>query len=87
MKKDGKIVVTSAIKETLAHSEIAHYLFRHFNDDWGDLEEDDKKLNESALKNNDDQIFSMYKREDGQKIYVITEWDRSATTVLYSHEY
>ena len=58
---------------------------RHLAGDWGDLCKEDKKLNDKALKSGD-RLLSAYE-QDGQKIWIITEWDRSVTTVLFPDEY
>lgn len=63
---------------------------RHRTGDWGDLCADDKALNDSAVSNNDDRILSAYilPASDGpKKIYIITEYDRSVTTILFADEY
>lgn len=62
-------------------------LERHLTGDWGDLAEEDKALNDSAVANGDDRIFSSYKFNDHTKVWIITEWDRSATTILFPDEY
>lgn len=66
-------------------------LERHQLGDWGDLEEEDKESNEEALIHND-RLFSCYLvpegiKANGSKIYIITEYDRSVTTILYPSEY
>jgi hypothetical protein len=63
----------------------ADLLDRHISGDWGDLCEEDKKLNNEEL-NNAGRILSAYVH-DGVKFYVITEWDRSVTTILLPEEY
>lgn len=64
---------------------MAPYLIRHFSGDWGDVESDDADANEAALEH-DGRIFSVYK-VDGTKIWIITEADRSRTTVMLPEEY
>jgi hypothetical protein len=59
---------------------------RHLKGDWGDLCEEDKKSNDNALITQD-RLLSKYNYNDGTSIYIITEWDRSATTVLFPSEY
>ena len=54
--------------------------------DWGDLSEEDKKANDKALKNGE-RIMSSYNTENNIRIWVITEWDRSVTTVLLPEDY
>ena len=43
-------------------------------------------MNDDATKNGDDRIFARYNNEEGD-IYIITEYDRSATTILFTYEY
>ena len=52
----------------------------------GDLPNEDKRMNDSAIKNNDDRIVVRYNSEYGDN-NIITEWDRSYTTILFTHEY
>ena len=66
---------------------VVHSLERYQNCDWGDLSKEDKKLNDSAVINNDDRILAKYKYDEETSIYIITEWDRSATTILFPEEY
>ena len=61
-------------------------LFRHINADWGELSEEDKQENEFSLKNSF-RLLSAYERDGVPKIWVITEADRSVTTVLFPNEY
>lgn len=59
---------------------------RHRSGDWGDLDGEDKQLNEKALENGGS-LLSSYKYEDGTKIWIITKADRSVTTILFPEEY
>ena len=62
-------------------------LARHVQGDWGDLCEHDRELNEQALDpDHPTRLFSRYEIDD-EIFYVISEWDRSITTVLRSDEY
>ena len=58
---------------------------RHIRGDWGDLGADDISANVDALAY-DGRVLSSY-LISGTKVYVITEWDRSATTLLLASEY
>ena len=58
---------------------------RYVNGDWGDLCDEDKQANEDALKNGY-RLLGKYNTCRGS-IYIITEWDRSVTTVLFPDEY
>lgn len=62
------------------------YLIRHANGDWGDVCKEDWKSNDEALKNGL-RLLAEYKLPDGRRIWIITEWDRSATTLLFPEDY
>jgi len=66
--------------------DVQKALGRHASGDWGDLCRDDWKLNNSALTQ-EDRILSSYTTREGVKFWIITECDRSATTVLLPDEY
>ncbi|MDE6020535.1 MAG: hypothetical protein K2H01_06040 [Ruminococcus sp.] len=51
------------------------------------MDDEDKALNDAAVKNGDERIFAAYIDSTGRKIWIITEWDRSATTILFPSEY
>lgn len=90
--KSGPLYLTAGVNNLVADDKefskfVLNSLSKHFNGDWGDLCEEDKKLNDDAVKNNNDRIFSAYNYNDDTRIYIITEWDRSATTVLFPSEY
>ena len=91
----GRIVVTRGEKKKMQNDDIfASYvdncILRHLTGDWGDLDPEDAALNDKALESGEDRIFSAYKyesiRNEG-KIWIITEWDRSVTTILFPSEY
>jgi len=64
----------------------AHVLQRHANGSWGELDCDDKRANEAALRDGD-RILSKYTTTHGISLYVITEADRSQTTICRTDEY
>ncbi len=82
----GDVVQTRGSVDAFTREEVLGCLIRHANGDWGDLTDEDKQANELALKD-DERIVSAYTFEDGRKMYIITEWDRSYTTVLLPEEY
>ncbi len=65
---------------------IQPFLTRHLRGDWGDLDTHDWKENEYSLQRGF-RLLSAYALNDGTKIWVITEADRSATTILLPDEY
>ena len=87
----GQVVMTRGIdNEIQRNGEFAKFIaksfIRHCNGDWGELDEEDKAMNDSAVANSDDRIVSRY-TYNGKPIYIITEWDRSYTTILFASEY
>jgi len=69
---------------------VSDSLVRHSNGDWGDTCKADAKLNDDALESGEDRLLSVYKFEEPgyeNKIWIITEWDRSVTTILFPSEY
>ena len=90
----GPVVMTEGIRELIElgyQDEIQDCLRRHKSGDWGDLSEDDKAMNDEAIESEKsggwtDRLFSSYDNDFG-KIYIITEYDRSVTTILLPEEY
>jgi hypothetical protein len=86
----GQVVVTRGVNSLMAEDHdfekfVYLSLKRHSRGDWGDICEEDKKENEFSLENGY-RLLSSYK-DGSKKIWIITEADRSATTVLFPHEY
>ncbi len=65
--------------------DLMPYLFRHLTGDWGDVDEFDKQQNDLAVKEGS-RILSAYQTPAG-KLWVLSEADRSATTMLLPDEY
>ena len=64
------------------------FIDRHLRGDWGNVPQEDAELNTLALDPADPaRILSSYKTHKGARLWVITEWDRSVTTVLLPEEY
>lgn len=89
--KIGQVVITKGVNANISESiEFSKFILesiaRYRNCDWGNLGKEDWKMNDSAVENNDDRIFARYNNEEGD-IYIITEWDRSVTTILFPSEY
>jgi len=62
------------------------FLSRHMTGDWGDVPEEDTNENDFSVKNGF-RILSVYRLKDDTRIWIITEADRSSTTVLLPSEY
>ena len=84
----GQIVGTPGALDALieAKQEPVDLLHRHVTGDWRDLDEEDKKENELSVKEGF-RILSAYHLETGVKVWVITEWNRSVTTILLPTEH
>lgn len=67
-------------------SQVLPYVRRHAWGDWGDVSADDAQANEAALRE-DARILSAYELATGERLWIITEADRSSTTVLLPDEY
>jgi len=66
---------------------VARSAYRHSQGDWGDLDEEDKAANDAGMEGEGDRLLSSYNQEGLPNIWIITEWDRSVTTVLFPSEY
>ena len=62
------------------------YLARHANGDWGEVDEHDRQADEYALEHGL-RVLSAYTLSSGEKIWIITEVDRSSTTIPSPEEY
>ena len=82
----GELVAMPGAIEAIPNEEIFAALERHKNHDWGDIPKDDKESNNLALIYGE-RILSSYKSLEGKKFWIITEADRSSTTVLFPEEY
>jgi hypothetical protein len=81
----GDVVITRNALDLLTPDEIAAGLSRHVAGDWGDLVPEDIQSNEDALAGGD-RLLSAYGKGD-RRFWIITEWDRSLTTILLPDDY
>jgi hypothetical protein len=81
----GQIVTTRNAADRLTPAAIAEGLARHLAGDWGDLPPEDVRSNEDALRRGG-RLFSAYGKDNG-RFWIITEWDRSVTTILLPEDY
>lgn len=82
----GTIVITQAANAVLPQKDVLRGLFRHLSGDWGELCREDWEANEVALIESL-RLFSSYVTTDGRKFWLITEHDRSVTTILLPTDY
>ncbi len=89
----GQIVATPGALEALqvARQQPHEFLIRHVTGDWGDLDDEDKSLNDAALVDGS-RILSAYTTRKGERLWIITEaaddqGNRSSSTILLPREY
>lgn len=88
----GKVVLTRSIYEKcLSDGEffifVGGSLDRYMKCDWGDTCEEDAEQNDISVKEGE-RILAVYTNpKTNETIWIITEWDRSATTILFPSEY
>ncbi|HYX28898.1 MAG TPA: hypothetical protein VE863_10035 [Pyrinomonadaceae bacterium] len=84
----GQTYITPGAEEALmiAGQTAIEFLRRHMSCDFGELSDDDQRENELALKRGF-RLLSAYRTAKGQAIWLITEADRSSTTMLLPSEY
>ena len=84
----GRLVATPGALQALAESSQSpgFFLARHVSGDWGLVDEEDRLLNDEALRDGS-RLLSAYETERGVRLWIITEADRSATTILLPDEY
>lgn len=84
----GQVVATPGALAVLtqAGEEANALLDRHARGDWGEVDQHDRNANNQALRRRE-RLVSAYTLKDGTKLWVITEADRSVTTLLLPEEY
>ena len=90
----GKLMATRGVADKMndcpEFERFARQAFaRYRRCDWGDLTESDRRQNDEAVRTGDDRILAAYTHPEHPdwKTWIITEWDRSATTLLFPDEY
>ena len=84
--RTGRLVATSGVLDAIPQNELIRGVARHIRGDWGEVCGEDQQRNDEALKCGE-RLLSAYHSAAGIKFWVITEADRSATTVLLPSEY
>ena len=84
----GRVVATPGALRALEKAEQlpAEFLDRHVNGDWGEVPEADNQENKLSVEQGF-RILSAYTTSAGDKLWILTEADRSATTLLLPEEY
>ena len=82
----GQIVATKNVLSVVPAEDILKGLMRHAVGDWGELCDEDRESNERGLEQGA-RLLSAYLDRFGNRYWVITEWDRSLTTILLPEDY
>lgn len=82
----GQTVITPNAKQTLHSADLMISLHRHVTGDWGDCDPEDAQQNDVAM-NSGLRLFSVYHDREGVRFWIITEADRSSTTILLPEDY
>ena len=91
----GMMVATRAVADAMEGAPDTFGAFakqcmrRHRTGDWGDMTEDDKAMNDEAVRQGNLRIFSAYENPNITEwnLWIVTEADRSVTTLLFPGEY
>lgn len=82
----GQLYATQGVLAEITPEEVAAAVTRHASGDWGDLCQEDIEANQRALREGC-RLLSAYSSAKSVKFWIITEWDRSVTTILLPSEY
>ena len=82
----GQTVATPAALGVLSRTDIVTAFRRHAAGDWGEVDDEDRAANDDALTSGE-RLLSVYRSANGTAFWVVTEADRSVTTVLLPEDY
>ena len=86
----GQMVMTRGIADAMESEtfskQVQEAIRKYSTCDWGIICEEDAAMNTEAVENGNDRILAVYETCEGN-IWIITEWDRSVTTILFPDEY
>ena len=82
----GQLVATPGALDSATHAELLALIRRHAAGDWGEVDAHDCGANETALRTGE-RLLSAFTLGVGRRVWIITEADRSATTVLLPEDY
>lgn len=82
----GQIVATKNVLSVVPSEDILKGLRRHAVGDWGELCDEDRESNEEGIRHGE-RLLSAYLDRLGNRFWIITEWDRSITSILLPEDY
>ncbi|MDR0673001.1 MAG: hypothetical protein LBF93_04920 [Zoogloeaceae bacterium] len=85
----GRTTMTPGVAEWIGQGRLnpLPFLRRHLRGDWGDVSAASRRRNNAALKSGEERLFSSYRITPEITLWIITEWDRSLTTLMLPDEY
>ncbi|MCW5712321.1 hypothetical protein [Shinella sp.] len=85
----GKVVFSSSIADLVERGRFdpARYLRRHLKGDWGDQCDADWQSNDTAVKTGEEILMSVYYIDPALTLWILTESDRSVTTLMLPDEH
>lgn len=89
--KTGTKVMTRGIADKIADNEqfakqVTYFMGMYLQGNWGDISENDKEMNDLNVKEETGSLMGAYETCEG-RIWIMTEHDRSVTTILFPEEY
>lgn len=89
--KTGRTVVTKSIADRITDNnvfakQVNDFFGAFLKKDWGDLSKDDKEINDQNAESGIGSLMGAYETCEG-RIWIMTEHDRSVTTILFPYEY
>ena len=81
--RHGRVIMSSRVSDLVQQGrlDVQSYLQRHLSGDWGEVSAQTRQANEAALRTKDT-LFSAYAIDSELKLWIITEADRTVTTLL-----
>lgn len=87
----GDFYITQGVRDNFKPSEVRQVILRHMRLDWQDMDKEDQELNLAAAMEGTDRVLGAYRihvtREQPTDLWIVTERDRSVTTILLPDEY
>lgn len=82
----GRLLITPSAQDQIDQADVFEAIQRHATGDWGELCEEDLQENALSIQNGF-RVLSAYSDRHGSKFWIITEADRSVTTILLPTDY
>ena len=89
--RTGQTVMTRGIADKIEENkefakQVTYFFGMYLNHDWGELSDDDKELNDFNVQSEEGSLMGAYETCEG-RLWIMTSYDRSVTTILFPDEY